>query len=277
MLGGTERVPKRPRPHWRVVCLLAAVGMAFVAAVLLFLRSEPPSKVGDTEARRPSAHIAEAKPAIATKPVPVEPAAVSNSSKRVITREEQKRLRPGDEGFDPAAHPTILIPRKKPEENLPYRSSTEQSLLWIINCEPGDAPLPLIAIPRGELKRMAEILVDKCEEEEGDSEWTRQQRENLRIAKAEMAKYIKEGGDPQSFLQYYHDRLEEMHTERSIALDSVMKLLREGGNDDIAGDYLSKVNKRLADKGIKPIVLSKKKMARHGLVSTTDGTEEKSK
>ena len=203
-------------------------------------------------------------------------AVATNVKKRVITPEEQKKLRPGDEGFDPAAHPTILVmkPRKDPEESLPYRNSTEQALLWIMNCEPGDAPLPLLAIPQGDMARMTEILMDKCDFEEGDSEWTKGQREQLRFAKEEMRKYIRDGGDPNSFLKYYHDQLEAMHLERSMALDSVMALLREGGRDDIAEEYLKTVNKRLLDKGIKPIQLSRKKRERHGIKSNHDTTGE---
>ena len=254
----------------------AAAILAVVVAVALWLAQSNEAEVAEEE--QPTGkpvQIAQVAPAA---PVPVQEIqpAVTNVKKRVITPEEQKKLRPGDEGFDPAAHPTILVmkPKEKPEENLPYRNATEQALLWIMNCEPGDAPLPLLALPQGDMKRMAEILMDQCEFEEGDSEWTKEQREQLRYAKEEMKKYIKDGGDPNSFLKYYHDQLEAMHLERSMALDSVMALLREGGNDDIAEDYLKTINKRLIDKGIKPIQLSRKKLERHGIKSNHDTPEE---
>jgi len=200
----------------------------------------------------------------------------SMPTKRIITKEEQKKLRPGDEGFDPAAHPTILIipPKEGPEVKQPYRNTTEQTLLWIMNCEPGDAPLPLLDLPNSDMDRMAEILIDKVEDEEDDDEWTKEQRENLRFAKEEMRKYIKEGGEPEDFLKYYHDQLEAMHLERSMALDSVMSMLRDGVDDDIAEDYIKEVNKKLMGKGIKPIQLSKKKMERHGINECIEADKE---
>ena len=270
-----QKIERKAKPSaWRG--LLAAV-IVIGGAVGVCLYFFGPATVGGqrTKKKDKSAKIAEVTPDIATNSNEVAEIAPTHT-KRVITPEEQKKLRPGDEGFDPSAHPTILIPKKKdkPLENLPYRNSTEQTLLWIANCEPGDPPLPLLAIPQGDMAKMAEILIDKCEEEEGDTEFTKEQRERLRYAKEEMAAYIRDGGDPQSFLKYYHDQLEAMHLERSIALDSVMTLLREGGNDDIAEEYLHRINKQLEAKGIKPIILSKKKMERHGITSNTENTEE---
>lgn len=268
-----QRMANGGKKHGVALFVLLLLVIILIASIAIFAsRDKGPEQ--SNEATKPNM-IAEVAPAALVPVQEIQPA-VTNVKKRVITPEEQKKLRPGDEGFDPAAHPTILVmkPKEKQEENLPYRNATEQALLWIMNCEPGDAPLPLLALPQGDMKRMAEILMDKCELEEGDSEWTKEQREQLRYAKEEMRKYIKDGGDPNSFLKYYHDQLEAMHLERSIALDSVMTLLREGGNDDIAEDYLKTVNKRLLDKGIKPIQLSRKKLERHGIKSNHDTPEE---
>lgn len=248
-----------------IVCVIAAV-----VAVIVFSGGDEKPKA---KAEKKTAVIKEVKPAAAPK---AEPTNEVVKVKRKPTPEEQKKLRPGDEGFDPAAHPFVLVPKKKREPVvIPYRNATEQALAWIANCEPGDPPLPLIPIPESEMKNLVAILLDKNEAQKGDSEQTKEQRRIIEMAKAEMRQYIRDGGDPMSFMKYYHDQLESQCQEYRESLSSVMELLHTSDNDDIATDYLKRVNERLASKGIKQIVLSKKKMARHGIVLDS-GVSEKS-
>ena len=250
---------------WGVVAALVVVALAGVVWMVM-PDEETKVVVKENVVKQPD-------PLVVTAPKPKKEAPVikdepqQKSKERVITPEEQKKLRPGDPGFDPAAHPTILIPKKKKEKvNAPFRNSTEQALIWLASCEPGDPPLPLILIPPGDMKNLATILLTPNQAQEGDTELTKEQREIIDLAKDELRKYVKNGGDPQEFLRYFHDLRESQHMRHSEARNAIMNLLRDGTNDDIAAEFIAKVNADLEAQGIKPVRLSRKKLERHGLL-----------
>lgn len=272
--GDVKPAPKKnPTAIRGALAGIAVVILAATAAYFIIFRGNETRQ--DDASKKERGRIKEVTPAPTPKAVKVEPTNEVVKVKRKPTPEEQKKLRPGDEGFDPAAHPFVLIPKKKKEPVvLPYRNATEQALAWIANCQPGDPPLPLIPIPEAEMKRFTEILLDKNEVQEGDSEQTVEQRRIIEYAKSEMRQYIKNGGDPMSFMKYYHDQLEHQCMVYREAQNSVMEMLRTSDNDDIAAEYIKKVNARLASEGIKQVILSKKKLERHGLTSDALGISE---
>lgn len=135
------------------------------------------------------------------------------------------------------------------------RNATESVLISIFSRERGDMPLPLPRLPDSELKRIAEILAAPTPASAEDGDDTLLAKDILITAKREMAEYVKQGGDPQEFLSYYHDELERSYQLRREAQDLVNQAARDGGDGDpeVLKLTIDKYNEKLEAQGIRPL------------------------
>ena len=253
--------PKKSAPSSLKRGLLAGLLVVALGALGLYLFSSGEATSSSLQ-KKDRGLIKEVTPAAAPK---AKPEAVK---KRVITPEEQRKLCPGDEGWDPAAHPFVLVPTNRREEVVEdkhpvVRNATEQILHWICSVQPGDAPALCPDLPAMELENLNRILDQPADYQYDESMDRLEAKRAIETARKELKDYVAKGGDPHEFFRYYHMQLMNMFHERSLAQQSVVNVIKE--DPEIAREYVEKVNARLAEKGIKPVSLSPKMRKRLGM------------
>jgi hypothetical protein len=152
----------------------------------------------------------------------------------------------------------------EPSSNRTFATGTEQVMGWIFNTVPGDMPPILPQIPIFEEAHLTEILFNKNEIKDDDDERIVELKENVALAKKEMIKFIKEGGMPDEFLEYYRNILVDAHREFQSSQQEVFKMVKE--DPEGAAAYLEMVNKRLDEKGIKHVRIPPKMAEKFGVI-----------
>lgn len=122
---------------------------------------------------------------------------------------------------------------------------------WIFTTEVGDMPMPIPPISKEDRENIVAMLISKNEIKDTDSERVKDCKEQVQLAKKEMIKYLKEGGDPDDFLQYYYQELKSSFELRQDAIRLAEELYEE--DPEAGSEYVDKINERFADQGIKPI------------------------
>ena len=149
--------------------------------------------------------------------------------------------------------------------NRLYATSLEQVMDWIFTCEVGNPPPLLPPMSLFDQMHLAEILIRDNPILDSDSEKAAESKEMMKIAKKEFMDFLKEGGNPDDFLPYYHGQLVAAHEEYKMARQSIVEIIRN--DPDIAVDYIKKVNERLSEKGIKNVKIPKKMLDAFGIES----------
>lgn len=138
-----------------------------------------------------------------------------------------------------------------------FKTDMEQVMSWIFTTELGSAPPPLPNLSKKDMQSIVAILLSKNEVAEEDSEKTALAKNVVEQAKKELKQYLKDGGDPQSFLTFYHNELKKASDEWKDAQKIVLQSLKEDGVE--AGvAFAEEVNKKLTEKGIKRVVIPPK-------------------
>ena len=237
--------PKKPSALRGVVAGLVVVVLA-LAGAWYFLRGD--SSVAERqgkdrglikEATPTKAPTPSAKPPT-TKKMRVKPKTLEDALANV-----SERMRPLE--IKKAAKPINL----DGYTNRVFNSTTEQMMSWIFTTRVGEMPLPMPGIPDDERKNLAAILISKNEIKPEDSEGLALAKESVDQAKKEMIEYIKQGGDPEEFLDYYNKELERIYLYRCDARSEYVKLQEE--DPELAEAFRDKVNQGLAEKGATPI------------------------
>ncbi|MBR4170995.1 MAG: hypothetical protein IKR48_05030 [Kiritimatiellae bacterium] len=138
-------------------------------------------------------------------------------------------------------------PRRKPI----FTNATEQVLGLIVSKRLGDMPPPIFRLPPDE--KILETLNSVIEIQEDDDEATVEMKENVAYAKEEMRKFMLEGGTAQEFVRQYHQQLQKAHQEWFTEQREFLRLRKEDPEKAMA--YAEETNKRLAEKGIKPLII----------------------
>lgn len=244
--------------------LAGAIVVAGALGAFLYVTRPPeiPEEVVEESAPQKSAPKDATKVQKPVTPAPEKPLTPAEKARR--ERAQKLRKMSPEERidflFDEAAKKPIDLTAPT---NRIFATGTEQVMSWIFTRRLGDIPPPLPAISIRDEAHLAEIIMNQNVVREGDSEQVAEAKEMVQLAKEELKKYIKEGGNIQDFLEYYRGKLVEAHEEWSASQRSVMKVLRE--EPEIALDYLDEVNARLEEKGIKPVTIPKRLLQRMGL------------
>lgn len=242
------RSAKKAPSQWRGIAAGLAIAVPVVALCLwLFSGGEAPQDAASAKERGTIAdkgrkykkldEISRVKPRkeYATKPKNVEEAL-----QRVEEAQEPLKL-----------EPMPKTDESKPKRKMLFRSGTEQVLSWLCHVNPGDPPIPPPPIPDGEMDKLAEILISKNEIAEDDSPEAANAKQMVDAAKKEMMKFIKDGGDPDEFMQYVFREQTKAFETRCLTLNMCDEMAEE--DPAMAREFAIKANEKLAEQGIVPI------------------------
>lgn len=143
--------------------------------------------------------------------------------------------------------------------NRTFSTGTEQLLSWICHTTPGDFAMPLPPLPEEEKKNMAAILISKNEIKDTDDDKTVEAKETVDFAKKELTQFIKEGGDPDDFFEYYDKAIKDAFARRNAIIEELqaMQSDEEGSEDpEVMRELVKKVNDALDQEGIKPVTFN---------------------
>ncbi len=140
-------------------------------------------------------------------------------------------------------------------QKVPYRNAVEQMLLTTFTCPLGTCPPPLLRIPRRDMDRLVDILIDKPVAEDDDTLAQIKNKEIIAAAKQEMKEYIKKGGRPENFFKSYHNQLQKAYELRSATIREINRLVTEEGDVKLAREFQDEMNRRFKKEGIKTIHL----------------------
>ncbi len=141
-----------------------------------------------------------------------------------------------------------------PKTNRPFMTSVELQMARIFTKQLGDTPPPpMPPISSYEYIHLTKILISDNPVLPTDSEEWKEAKGIVEVAKKEMQKYIKEGGDPDDFINYYYGLLTDAYNERMMCTRELMKTAI--AEPEIASELYRRYNERLASKGIKQIEL----------------------
>lgn len=210
------------------------------------------------------------KPAPCVKPVPVEKLDAKKAPEKTVdNRRAELRRKLKAMPKEDRQELSLQILKEKPLDltpttNRPFKTATELHLARIFMTEIGDLPPPPIPkVPIHDEVHLEEILLADNPIIEGDDAKIQEAKQMVELAKKELRQYIKDGGDADSFIQYYYSKLTSAYQERRDSLREVMRVAKE--DPGIAGEYYRQVNKKLRDKGIKALAVPDKVKQKFGL------------
>lgn len=149
-----------------------------------------------------------------------------------------------------------------PEGRL-YGTALEQTMDWIFTCEVGNPPPLLPPMSLFDQMHLAEILVSDNPVLDTNDEREFESKEMMKVAKDEFIKFLKDGGNPDEFLTYYHGQLVAAHEEWKLAREAIYNAVRT--EPEIALEFARQVNERLAEKGIRQVVVPQKMLEAFGV------------
>ena len=248
-----ESLGKKPRKAKKSAASVKGRGLVAAAIVVLgaalvmwwMTQGEKPS-VRTDKAIEKTRIIKEEKIAVKEKAVP--------KAKKEV--KEDPKIEKALAGLGNIEKPKIKVRELSPEEwlritNRVFKTGTEQLMSIVFSTEPGDMPMPIPPISDEDKQNIVSILISKNPINEADSEKIKFCKENVALAKKEMVEYLKEGGDPDDFLQYYFQELKSAFELRNAAVDQIRETWE--GDPELGRQFLEKVNEKFANEGIKSI------------------------
>lgn len=225
--------------------VVAAALVALLASAVFFflLRNDVP--VTDKGSARRKSMVPEVTPAVSQGTAEVNcPQPKARSVEEAMERLQTPEKTP------------IKLRALTPEEwdqltNRTFKTGTEQLMSWVFSTEPGDMPMPIPRISEEDRKNIVGILISKNEVKDSDSERTIECKEAVAAAKKEMMHYLKEGGDPDDFLQYYSQELKRAFEVRSEAINQIQEVWDE--DPELGKEFMDKINEKFKEEGIKEI------------------------
>lgn len=187
---------------------------------------------------------------------------ISEEEWRKERREMFSKMSP-DEKIEYLYKKMEMMPIPEVPTNRIYATSLEQTMDWVFSCEIGNPPPILPPMSVFDYIHLTEILIRDNPILENDSEKVKNSKETMKLAKQEFIKFIKEGGNPDDFLPYYHGQLVTAHNEWKEARASIYEVVKT--EPEIAVEFAKKVNERLASKGIKQVIIPQKMLEAFGI------------
>lgn len=264
--AGGKGAEVAPEKKARLGRWLATTGImiAVLAGGAVYFLATPEIKAKLKKENGP-AKIAEAQADLERQPQEVTEEPVESEADRMRRERAEKMSKMTVEEridyiFDETAKRPINL---EPATNRVFATGTEQVLSWIFTTRLGDAPPPLPEISIHDEAHLAEILMAANTINDDDSESAKDAKEMVMLAKEELKKFIKEGGYIEDFLEYYRGELVQAHNEWRESQRQVMEVMRE--EPELAADFVEEVNKRLHDKGIKPVSTPPQLLEKYGV------------
>lgn len=223
------------------VCVIGAVVFMFVS------KDEPKPTVGEKKPAKEK-RIEVVTPEVVEKVVETQKV-VANPNAPLV--EEVRAMTPRERQLAEIKRKIKEHPERMPETNLVFRTKFEQTLSMLFTTELGMPPLPFPPLSELERKKLADMLISDTPIEVGDSDLVATHKEIVQQVKKEMISYIKDGGDPQKFIDYYYNELRSMADRRSIAVTQSRKVMKE--EPEVYYQFVDSINEQFAEEGIKPI------------------------
>jgi len=250
--------------------IIAGLIVVIGAGLAAWWIGRPGTSAPTTDKKPATKQIAEVTPQIVTQAVEEvakpEPPKAKPKAKPAPKRNTPNLRDPkmSDERREALYEKTLADMPIVPEStNRVFRTGTEQVMGWIFTTDIGDRPPPLPQISDYDLVHMQEILNMENPVRDTDNERAADAKQTVDFAKKELKAYIEKGGDPEEFLQYYHDELQQAYQKRQDAQNQVMMLMKE--DPDSALEYMDLVNKSLKEQGIKEVTIAPRTLMRHGI------------
>ena len=132
-------------------------------------------------------------------------------------------------------------------------TSAEQTLLSLFSKARGEMPPPRPRLSQRDRDRLVEILISKTPVSKDDSEAVKMSKETLAAAKSAMIAFVKDGGEPEDFLDHYYNELDKCFRMRKDLERQIKKFVHEGGSREDASIMFERMNESLEEKGILPL------------------------
>ena len=241
-------VEKKKAPSGGRGALAGALVVAILGVAAYFIFCSDGGRPVDDGEGRNRGPIKEVKPAKA-KVLPEEKSVVRPKVRPKTVEEAVAQV-------EEAPKPEMKKRQLSPEEwdrltNRVFKTGTEQLMSWVFSVEPGEMPIPIPNICDEDRQNLTAILISKNKITEKDDEKTAFCKEQVDLAKKEMAKYIGDGGDPDDFLQYYFRELKLAFDKRNDAISTLQETQME--DPELAEQMREAINKKFEEQGIKAI------------------------
>ena len=234
----------------RVAILASACIVTCVVGVLMWVIS-PSSVIPSTQNRQTSRRIADKTPS--------HTASVTNISRRIeVAKGADPRLGKALEAINAKIEPIPISRTAKPFKLPPptkispaIQNGIDQRLSFITGVVPGDMPMPLFEFDEDDLKELVPALLAKNEVKDDDDADTAELKRDIAFAKKELMTYIRQGGDPNEFMEYYTKQLTQCFEMRCEAISQADDLFHS--EPELFNDFVKAVNKKFEEEGIRTI------------------------
>jgi len=237
----------------RSMIIVLIVGLALVAGVIAWMRMTAVKTANEKKPRK----VEQAQRAVSRRSASMK----TNGTGRA-TGGDSEPLKTTTQGVQSVqsnhaktlSETNIVEVPKEPKRPKDYPSGVEQVMSWIVNKRLGDTPFFLPRLSPTE--NIVEILERDLIVYDDDTEAKFQAKANVAQAKQMLKEYMAQGGKPEEFLKHFHSELLEANREWKEAQKQVSTLMQTGDRE-AALVYVEEANKRLAEKGIKPLISPK--------------------
>ena len=230
------------------------------AAVEDSVRSAPDASVRDAAATIPArTHRARAadptgpdgptSPDVALRPPDVPSASAANAPAADVVR----RLRPANRPPRKVV-PGIRLGTNAVNPLATLRTTSERVISQLLRTPPGDPVLP-IGLGADFARDFSIALTNPIVIYETDTPDDIQHKEAIAVIKDEMRQMVEQGESPETILQEYRREMNELAAYRR-QLQEQLNALRRAGDMEGAALFVEEANMKLAEYGIRPLVLS---------------------
>ena len=136
-------------------------------------------------------------------------------------------------------------------------SPLEQIIHSVFSVEVGDMPPMLPPIPTVDERQLRSAIESITIAKDGDSEEAKEAKRIVNQVKTALKEFLDEGGTVEGFLQHYVNVLDSAFNERNMCRELQMKSMKTDP-PEVAREFYNTIQKRLEDKGIKRLTLTRR-------------------
>ena len=133
----------------------------------------------------------------------------------------------------------------------------EQIIHSVFSVEVGDMPPMLPPIPTVDERQLRSAIESITVAKDGDSEEAKEAKRIVNQVKTALKEFLDEGGTVEGFLQHYVNVLDSAFNERNMCRELQMKSMKTDP-PEVAREFYNTIQKRLEDKGIKRLTLTRR-------------------